>query len=175
MHGTEIYLGNEWGWDKDETANEIPRLRGMAGEDVKIGCRMISGSTHEKASQISVYNRASNASKTDRKTCASEKLDCWHNSTLVQPGFVICLWGHHNIGLSFQFKIDIMPKTTLAPITSNNMTWTPKTPASPVKNKETLSPQISEMGPYVIKNTGQQQVLFNPSPSLNKSRTTHAN
>ncbi|KAK4810571.1 LOW QUALITY PROTEIN: hypothetical protein QYF61_004534 [Mycteria americana] len=42
------------------------------------------------------------------------------------------------------------------------------TSALTVKDEKILSPQISEVGPYVIKNTGQQQVLFNPSWSLKR-------
>ena len=37
-----------------------------------------------------------------------------------------------------------------------------------MKSKKTLSPQIFEIGPYVIRNTGQQGVLFNPSWSLKR-------
>ncbi|KAK4811160.1 hypothetical protein QYF61_019791 [Mycteria americana] len=155
MHGTETYLENEWSWDKDEADDKVPRLRGTAGKEIKIGCRMINGSTHEKAPQISVYNITSNQIAKDTKLCASERLDCWYNFTLVQPVFVVCLWAHHRVGLSFTFKIDITePNTT--------------TSALSVKDEKILSPQISEVGPYVIKNTGQQQVLFNPSWSLKR-------
>ncbi|XP_076194341.1 uncharacterized protein LOC143160464 [Aptenodytes patagonicus] len=127
----------------------------MAGKEIKIGCRMINGSAHEKASQISVYNITSNPVTKDTKLCASKQSDCWYNFTLVQPVIVVCLWAHRNLGLSFKFKIDI---------TKLDMT----TSASTAKDKKTLSPQISEIGPYVIKNTGQQWVLFNPSWSLKR-------
>ncbi|KAK4811065.1 hypothetical protein QYF61_016351 [Mycteria americana] len=121
---------------------------------------MINGSTHEKAPQISVYNITSNPIAKDTRLCASERLDCWYDFTLVQPVFVACLWAHHSVGLSFKFKIDITePSTTTSALT--------------VKDKKILSPQISEVGPYVIKNTGQQQVLFNPSWSL-KTSTSYA-
>ncbi|KAK4811143.1 hypothetical protein QYF61_019774 [Mycteria americana] len=154
MHGTETYLENEWSWDKDEADDKVPRLRGTAGKEIKIGCRMINGSTHEKASQISVYNITSKPIAKDTKLCASERLDCWYNFTLVQPVFVVCLWAHHRVGLSFTFKIDIIEPSTTSALT--------------VKDEKILSPQISEVGPYVIKNTGQQQVLFNPSWSLKR-------
>ncbi|KAK4830248.1 hypothetical protein QYF61_009315 [Mycteria americana] len=58
---------------------------------------MINGSTHEKASQISVYNITSNPIAKDTKLCTSERLDCWYNFTLVQPGFVVCLWAYHPV------------------------------------------------------------------------------
>ena len=154
MHGTETYLENEWSWDKDEADDKVPRLRGTAGKEIKIGCRMINGSTHEKASQISVYNITSKPIAKDTKLCAFEKLDCWYNFTLVRPVFVVCLWAHHRVGLSFKFKIDIIKPSTTSALT--------------VKDETILSPQVSEVGPYVIKNTGQQQVLFNPSWSLKR-------
>ncbi|KAK4806952.1 hypothetical protein QYF61_027319 [Mycteria americana] len=129
MHGTETYLENKWSWDKDEA--------------------------DDKASRISVYNITSNPIAKDTKLYAFERLDCWHNFTLVQPVFVVCLWAHHSVGLSFTFKIDITEPSTA-------------TPALTVKDEKILSPQISEVGLYVIKNTGQQHVLFNPSWSLKR-------
>ncbi|XP_075346020.1 uncharacterized protein LOC142403691 [Mycteria americana] len=77
-------------------------------------------------------------------------------------------FGERNTGLSFKFKIHIIePSTTTA--------TPPLTSAPTVKDKKTLSPQISalspqsfKIGPYAIKHTGQQQVLFNPSWSLKR-------
>ncbi|XP_076212573.1 LOW QUALITY PROTEIN: uncharacterized protein LOC143169181 [Aptenodytes patagonicus] len=154
MHGTETYIENEWNWEKDEADNKIPRLRGTARKEIKIGCRMTNGSTHEEASQISVCNITSNPVVKDMKLCASERLDCWHNFTSVQPVFVVCLWAHHSMGLSFRFKIGITEPSTTSTLI--------------VKDKKTLSPQISEIGPYVIKNTGQQRVLLHLSWSLKR-------
>ncbi|KAK4818868.1 hypothetical protein QYF61_021073 [Mycteria americana] len=124
MHGTETYLENEWSWDKDEADDKVPRLWGKAGKEIKIGCRMINGSTHEKASQISVYNITSNPiAKTFRLGKAG----------LLVQFYLSCLWAHHSVGLSFKFKIDSTePSTT--------------TSALMVKDKKILSPQISEAG-----------------------------
>ncbi|KAK4825339.1 hypothetical protein QYF61_026858 [Mycteria americana] len=92
---------------------------------------MINGSTHEEASQISVYNVTSNPIAKDRKLCASERSDCWYNS-LIQPSFVVCLWARHSVGLAFKFKRDIPePSTTTSALTG--------------KDKKTLSPQISAL------------------------------
>ncbi|XP_074424308.1 uncharacterized protein LOC141735521 [Larus michahellis] len=154
MHGNKVYLEKERSWDTDGT-NGVLRLQGTAGKKIQIGCRMINGSTHEKASQISVYSTVSNPIINGTKQCASEKLDCWYNFTLVQPVFVVWLWARHSVGLSFKFKIDITePHTTTSTLIVND--------------EKTLSPQISEIGPYVIKYTGQQRVLFNPSWSLKR-------
>lgn len=133
-------MENEWSWDKDEADGKVSQLQGMTGNKIKIECRVINGSSHEKASRISVYITSDPIAK-NTKLCASERLHCWYNFTLVQPGFVVCLWAHHSMGLSFKFKIDITEPSTI-------------TSGSIVNDKKTLSSQISEIGPYVIKNSG---------------------
>ncbi|XP_027758309.1 uncharacterized protein LOC114067216 [Empidonax traillii] len=100
MHGTEVYLENEWSWD---STNRLPQLLGTVGQQIKVGCRLINASTHQPVNQISVTEVKTN--KSQKKTCAVEKLDCWYNFTLVQPVFVVCLWAQHSVGLSFKFKI----------------------------------------------------------------------
>lgn len=126
----------------------------MAGKEIKTGCQMMNGSTHEKSSQISPYNITSNPKANYMKLCTSERLDYWYNFTLIQPVFLVYLWVHHSMGLSFKFKIDItkISTTTSAP-SKNNL-------------KKNLSPQISEFGLFVVRNMGQQLVLFHPSWSL---------
>ncbi|XP_067170013.1 uncharacterized protein [Apteryx mantelli] len=161
MRGAEVCLENEWSWD---SINRLPQLLGKTGQEIKIGCRVVNGSTHKKVNQISVTEVKSN--KRGKKNCDTERLDCWYNFTLVQPVFVVCLWAHHSVGLSFKFKIGIMElNTTSAP----TVTVSPSINTSTIiKDKKILSPLISKIGPYVIKNTGQQQVLFNPSWSLKR-------
>ncbi|XP_067153359.1 uncharacterized protein [Apteryx mantelli] len=100
MHGSEVYLENEWSWD---STNRLPQLLGKVGQDIKVGCRVINGSTHERVTQISVTEIKTK--KSQKKNCAMEKLDCWCNFTLVQPVFVVCLWAQNSVGLSFKFKI----------------------------------------------------------------------
>ncbi|XP_066405256.1 uncharacterized protein [Molothrus aeneus] len=100
MHGAEVYLENEWGWD---STNRLPQLLGKVGQQIKVGCRVINGSTHQRVTQISVTEIKTK--KNQNKICAVENLDCWYNFTLVQPVFVVCLWAHNSVGLSFKFKI----------------------------------------------------------------------
>ncbi|KAK4821384.1 hypothetical protein QYF61_018922 [Mycteria americana] len=125
---------------------------GVTGQEIKVGCRMasgrISGSTYEKASQIGLYNITSNPIAKDMKLCASERLNCWYNFTLVQPVFVVCFWDHH---------ITEPSTTTSAPI---------------VKDKKILSPQISEIGPhYVLCRMVSMVTWVNPHLSkMNKER-----
>lgn len=101
MHGTEMYLENEWNWD---STNRLPQLLGKVGQEIKVGCRVINGSTHQRVTQISVTEVETK--KNQRQTCGIEKLDCWCNFTLVQPVFVVCLWAQNSMGLSFKFKIN---------------------------------------------------------------------
>ncbi|XP_059701393.1 uncharacterized protein LOC132326766 [Haemorhous mexicanus] len=100
MHGAEVYLENEWGWD---STNRLPQLLGKVGQQIKVGCRVINGSTHQQVTQISVTEIKTK--KNQNKICAVENLDCWYNFTLVQPVLVVCLWAHNSVGLSFKFKI----------------------------------------------------------------------
>ncbi|MCQ4078518.1 hypothetical protein FK519_27465, partial [Klebsiella pneumoniae] len=131
---------------------------------IQIGCRMVNGSIHEKATQIIV--RRTNESVLTKSLCVleKEKLECWSNFTLTQPVFVICLWNNQkgDVALTFKFKMAIIEPTTTTP--SPNMTrYTAPLTTEPVI---VLNPKIFEIGPYVIRNMGQQQMLFNPSWSL---------
>ncbi|NP_001159385.1 uncharacterized protein LOC422926 [Gallus gallus] len=103
MHGTEVYLENEWSWD---STSRLPQLLGKVGQEIKVGCRVINGSTHQQVTQISITEIKTK--KSQKKNCALEKLDCWCNFTLVQPVFVVCLWAQNSVGLSFKFKIVTM-------------------------------------------------------------------
>lgn len=143
MHGNQVYERHEW------QKQGLWSLQGTLGEVIRIGCRMVNGTKHEKANQISV-----STSPTDRneEVCNNpSKLDCWYNFTLVQTVKVVCLWYHGNIGLTFKFKIDVTITET------QTQTTIPK-----------MEPKIYEVGPYVIRNTGQQQLLFNPEWSLKR-------
>ena len=50
MHGTYVYLRHEW---KCSNKCWASLLVGTAGEEIHIGCRMINGSRHEKATNHS--------------------------------------------------------------------------------------------------------------------------
>lgn len=112
---------------------------------------MINGTTHKKATHISV-----STTPTDKynKICShSSELDCWYNFILVQTIEVVCLWAQDSNRLSFKFQINTMarPVTTYA----STQIQTQVTPLKP-------EPKIYEIGPYVVRNTGQQLLLFNP-------------
>ncbi|XP_068023774.1 uncharacterized protein [Melanerpes formicivorus] len=100
MHGKEVYLEKEWKWD---STNRLPQLLGQLGQEIKVGCRVINGSSHQQATQISVTEAGSQ--KNQKTNCAIERADCWCNFTLVQPVLVVCLWAQNSVGLSFKFKI----------------------------------------------------------------------
>ena len=128
---------------------------------------MINGTSYKKASQITVrdiYNGPSRMSV----ICSNQnqERECWHNFTLTQPMLVICLWadkraGKNQTALSFKFKLEI---TT----TKQNPTPTKEGPLANSEKEITLTPQITRIGPYVIKRVGQQRLLFNSSWSLKR-------
>lgn len=122
---------------------------------------MVNGTAYEKAIKISVS--ATPTDKHDEICTSSSELDCWYTFTLVQTVEVVCLWAQDTIRLSFKFKINAIggPGTTYASTQAQIQTTPPK-----------LEPKIYETGPYVIRNTGQQQLLFNPEWSLKRVELT---
>ncbi|RMB99905.1 hypothetical protein DUI87_23312 [Hirundo rustica rustica] len=116
---------------------------------------MINGTNYEKAIQISV---STSPADYHREICDRlSTSDCWYNFTLVQTVNVICLWGRGNKGLTFKFKITTTPIATTKSTITQAQTTPPK-----------IEHKIYEIGPYVIRNTGQQQLLFNPEWSLKR-------
>ncbi|XP_042748656.1 LOW QUALITY PROTEIN: uncharacterized protein LOC122192214 [Lagopus leucura] len=71
---------------------------------------------------------------------------------------ITCLWTQDTLGRSFKFKVDLLnQQTTDVPY------------ITPTRRLESvISPQIYQIGPYAIKNTGQRQVIFNPTWSLKR-------
>lgn len=97
MHGNQVYAKQEW--EKQKTW----QLRGIVRKEIKIGCRIINRTTHEKATQISV---STSPTDTHKEICShSSELECWYNFTLVQTVEVVCLWAQDSKGLSFKFHI----------------------------------------------------------------------
>lgn len=111
---------------------------------------MINGTTCTKAISISVLTVQTNKHE---QVCTHPSVqDCWQNFTLTQTAEVVCLWSKNTEGLSFKFII--------------NATTQPSTTTTPAQPLLMLSPRIFEIGPYIIRKTGQQQILFNPAWSL---------
>ncbi|XP_056371321.1 uncharacterized protein LOC130266010 [Oenanthe melanoleuca] len=143
MHGNQVYEKQEW------QKQGLWSLQGTVGETIRIGCRMINGTTHEKPAQISVSSPPENG---HNEICKQRsEPDCWYNFTLDRTVEVVCLWSHRGLGLSFKFRINA--------ITEPVQIQTQSTPLE-------LKLMIYEVGPYIVRNTGQQQLLFNPEWSL---------
>ncbi|KAM9591452.1 uncharacterized protein ACIBXB_006244 [Morphnus guianensis] len=124
--------------DKDEV---IPSFTVIQGNNVTIRCRLITESHIESTNSYGIgpYGRI--------LLCKNQNLDCWLNLTAVQYSYkVMC--GKNNTKYWGGFKIDIVIPTT-QPIV-------------------VLNPKIFEIGPYVIRNTGLQQMLLNPAWSLKR-------
>lgn len=143
VHGNQVYERHEW---QDQ---RLWSLQGTIGEAIRVGCRMVHGTKHYQAKQITFSTSPTNSNS---KVCSRpSKLDCWCDFTLVQTVCVVCLWYQDSVGLTFKFKINVITVTTTESAVTQAQTTLPK-----------IEPKIYEVGPYVIRNTGQQQLLFNP-------------
>ncbi|XP_071895524.1 uncharacterized protein [Anas platyrhynchos] len=153
-----LYKPSEWqklgeGWTHQRTI----------GDEIKIGCQMFNGTTDEKATGILVKPISKNG---QQEGCIRPgKLDCWYNFTLTENVEISCFWNNNNgqqskvnngEGLMLNFTIYAALPTTVRPSTTH----------TPPLIK--LEPKIYETGPYVVRNTGQQQLLFNPEWSLKR-------
>ncbi|XP_063280697.1 uncharacterized protein LOC134565168 isoform X2 [Prinia subflava] len=146
MHDNQVYTGWEW-----EHRDRIWQLQGRIGERISIGCRMINGTVQHKANQITVTTDQARYGK----VCTSPRIqDCWYDFFLTQTVEVVCLWASDDDGLSVKFKINAVAQ----PVTVS--------PSTQAKPPVALSPKIFKIGPYIIRKTGQQQLLFNPTWSL---------
>ncbi|XP_023803468.1 uncharacterized protein LOC111945006, partial [Cyanistes caeruleus] len=110
-----------------------------AGDDVSIRCRLSTRSHTEPVhSQVA-------GSRGQVISCETRNQDCWLNLTAVQlSSKVVC--GKNNTKYWGELNVQVVLPTTQPPIR--------------------LTPKISEIGPYVIRKTGQQQMLFNPAWSI---------
>lgn len=79
---------------------------------------------------------------------------------MIQLVEVTCLWARDAIKLSFKFKIDTALFTSTGPYTTHTRTQI-------VQTQPKLEPEVYEIGPYIVRNVGEQQLLFNPEWSLN--------
>ncbi|KAI6068094.1 Protein NYNRIN [Aix galericulata] len=128
----------------------MAELQATSGQTIQIGCRITNGSTYNRLTEIKTFYADSTRSQnysTDCTKITETNFDCWYNFTFTKPINVYCLWGYRGTELLFEFMIF-----------ENEPTWPPIC----------LTPSIFNTGPYIIKNVGQQQILFNPSWSLKR-------
>lgn len=83
--------------------------------------------------------------------------------TLKQTVEVVCLWSHDATGLSFKFTINSFKINAQTRAITTYTSTQAQTQVTPLK----LEPKIHETGSQVIKNSNQQQLLFNSEWSLN--------
>ncbi|XP_042656327.1 uncharacterized protein LOC122154120 [Tyto alba] len=151
-------------------------LERIIGDEIKIGCQMINGTTHEKVTGILIESTSKGG---QREGCVRPgKLDCWYDFMLTQTVVVSCFWVNNanngqelkiEGGLVINFKIHAVPPTTRGPLTTQTtQPLTTQTTQPQTKPK----PKIYEIGPYMIRNVGQQQLLFNPEWSLKRVELT---
>lgn len=154
IHGDRVYEEQEWQEQKLWT------LQGIRGEEIKVGCRVINGTAYERPNEISV-STAPDAYEYQEICDSLKESDCWCNFTLIQPVEITCLWAQDDIGLSFKFKVDVTPFTTAVPDTTH-------TKAQIVQTQPKLEPEVYEIGPYIVRNVGEQQLIFNLEWSLKR-------
>ncbi|XP_030921224.1 uncharacterized protein LOC115949082 [Geospiza fortis] len=153
IHRNQVYEKLEW------QERKLWTLQGIRGEEIKVGCRIINGTAYERPDEISVS--ISPDVYEHQEVCDSlNESDCWCNFTLIQPVEVTCIWARNTVGLSFKFKIDTTLFTTAGPHT--------RTTTDIVQTQPKLEPEVYEIGPYVVRNVGEQQLLFNPEWSLKR-------
>ncbi|XP_042660771.1 uncharacterized protein LOC116964869 [Tyto alba] len=170
IQGINVSSKEEW----NHTYQGVQQLQGTLGQEIKIGCRAINESTHWAAKQITVRTRMESGEPgalLANQVCDTTKSDCWYNSTLNQSISVVCLWvkGQPILGLSFRFHIIINNATTTPTTEKTTSTTTTAPDTTQTTQPQTKpGPKIYEVGPYMIRNVGQQQLLFNPDWSLKR-------
>ncbi|XP_074424622.1 uncharacterized protein LOC141735547 [Larus michahellis] len=147
----------------------MAKIEATLGKRIHIGCRFINGSTHHRPTVIkTIYVDSTKPDKynTDCYKIMEPNSDCWHNFTFIKPTVVYCIWGYKGTELLFEFMID----SNTPELAEINPEPTPPQTLKGVPSKPSISltPYIFNIGPYVIKHTGQQQILFNPTYSLKR-------
>uniref|UniRef100_A0A8D2P6W1 Envelope glycoprotein n=1 Tax=Zosterops lateralis melanops TaxID=1220523 RepID=A0A8D2P6W1_ZOSLA len=121
--------------------NIFPPFTATQGDDIAIQCELIVGSLVEPIHSSVIGPHA------HVLHCETQNQNCWLNLTDVQSSYkVVC--GENHTKYWGELDINVVKPTTQPPVM--------------------LRPQIYEMGPYIIRKTGQQQILFNPEWSLKK-------
>ncbi|KAK4823936.1 LOW QUALITY PROTEIN: hypothetical protein QYF61_008322 [Mycteria americana] len=157
MHGNEVYSRDEWSWN---ASLRMARLQAIPGQTIQISCRVTNGSTYHRLTEIKAVYTDSSRPENYKAECykmTEPNSDCWYNLTFIKP--II-----EGTELLFEFMIDT---ATSVPVAKDKEPVPPPMSENvPTRPPIGLTPFIFNTGPYIIKNTGQQQVLFNPSYSL---------
>lgn len=69
----------------------------MPGEEIKIGCRAINGTIHEKSTEMKTYHTDFTKPSNNKKSC--------YNFTFTHHVLAFCLWGKQSVERSFDFLI----------------------------------------------------------------------
>lgn len=147
IHEDQVYE------EQEQQERELQTLQGIRGEEIKVECLVVNGTAHERPNAISV---STSPVYKHQEVCDSpSESDCQYNFTLIQPVEVTCLQAHDALELSFKFKIDTTLFTTARPYTTHTSTQI-------VQIQPKLEPEVYKISPYVVKNVGEQQPLFNP-------------
>ena len=87
LHDSEVYHANDWVWDGNDWARA---LTGMVGEEIKVGCRKVEKSDHEKASTIAIAGNLLESDMTSNlhpnitaKLCPTTAWSCSKQTPLI--------------------------------------------------------------------------------------------
>ncbi|XP_063277376.1 uncharacterized protein LOC134563398 [Prinia subflava] len=134
-----VYQGENVSLMVDDKNKVFPPFVVSQGDDIAIRCELNNG-TH--AEPVHGYNIGPHGRVL---SCEFQNQNCWLNLTNIQFSHKI-MCGKNNTKCWGELDVDVVMPTSQPPVV--------------------LTPKIFEIGPYIIKKTGQQQILFNPTWSL---------
>ncbi|XP_074703747.1 uncharacterized protein LOC141933198 [Strix aluco] len=178
LYGTELataILSNNLTLQTYKWENSSHTWTAKKGDGIQIGYRVFNVnviiSRHPLIQTVrqppftQIVIRDKTESKIAQTRCESET--CWYAFTATQPVSIVCLGGTRSgdQAISFRFPLNIQEETTTITTHAPKET-TQTTHTVPTQPTVVLSPKIFKIGPYAIRNTGKQQMLFNPAWSL---------
>ena len=86
----EVYQRNQW--DREDV-HKVDRLWGKLGDRIKVGCQTYNEKDNTKISGDTLINvrKVDKAFTLLNTTMCFNSRECWHNFTLTEPIFIICL------------------------------------------------------------------------------------
>ncbi|KAK4820012.1 hypothetical protein QYF61_017391 [Mycteria americana] len=111
IHGSHVLSRHKWSWDN----RWLPLLKGKAGKEIQVGCRMINGSTHEKVTSLIISNISRNPIAT--KSCVTDTTGIVGITLLWWDPLLWLVYGNNTVqGQGNTFKIGIIePDSTTPP------------------------------------------------------------
>ena len=149
-------------------ANKCHLIPATPGDRISIECNVTN---YLKGNTSAVIKRTNQTRSKSRANCFSRPygvVSCCFSDTTMEP---VSLWADtgksNGKGLSLKIMLTPIPRPHTTPTATPTAYQSAPYPVTPTTDQTTY-PLISKIGPYAIKYTGQQQVLFNPSWPLKR-------